>query len=121
MRRKHICTASVGGVYTKFYVTGDCGGEFRADSGTIDIGLDEGEWVVLGTLLHEIFEMVMTFRGLRYTNHPDYSQDNGALVFWMQHHQYSECCNLAAQPFAAVAPVLLKEHKKFHKAGKIAP
>lgn len=67
------------------------------------------------TLYHELFELVATLQGCRYSSCLSISGDGGRYSFIFNHLQFSEICAWVSDGMEAIRPHLVKairEHKK---------
>lgn len=79
----------------------------------IRVCIDYPRWQdVAAVLAHEALEMAFAEMGLRYSNSPDYSGDNGGWFFAMTHTQFSEASARAAWFLAGALPALAKAYRR---------
>ncbi len=58
----------------------------------ITIGCDAPWDEVIGTLLHEVYELSFIDLNTRYKNRPSWSEESSDFMFFMTHNQLSETC-----------------------------
>ena len=82
----------------------------------IKVGADQEIWRdVLSTLVHEIFEFLLTKHGFRYLHSELVRGDHDAYQFFFSHSKFSEICYYVACFLAACAPDIQKAWIKWNK------
>ncbi|MBE3039654.1 MAG: hypothetical protein IMZ62_12700 [Chloroflexi bacterium] len=82
----------------------------------ICVGLDRPRWEqVVGAALHEAMEFALIQVCVRYQPAPDFSSDNGGLMFFATHSQFSEATARAGCFLCACLPPLAMEYNRCHK------
>src|SRR5574343_693551 len=90
----------------------DAGSSFTLNPGKgklpeIELGLDCDDWYqILGALLHESFEYLMTTHNHRYSLSNVYDYNHGRYVFNFNHMEFQEICTLQAWFLQGVIPDL---------------
>ncbi len=122
MKQKIIGHYDLGGAECQLVLREGEGAEFygRPEVGKcqrIKVGFGDGkDWSrVCAILTHETMELAMFRMGLRYGHTPDYSNDNGAYLFVMDHTQFSEVAARTGMFLAACLPDLSREWVKWKK------
>lgn len=97
------------------------GGEFwfipdLGKSPRIKVGADADWECLLGTFIHEVTELSMAKKQLRYLASEDLSNDHSGYLFIMTHVEFSDCCNRMAEAMVAAQKDLKKAWKAWHKA-----
>ncbi|MCP4122219.1 MAG: hypothetical protein GY751_10740 [Bacteroidetes bacterium] len=117
--RKNIGQFDCGYVKITVYVKEGRGGCFyifpdKEQLPYIEIGVDDDSLGELITVLHhEVYELVYTFLGNRYTKTCKMSSDASRFIFHMSHNEFSEGCCWASEAITKIQPLLTKEYNIF--------
>ena len=79
------------------------------------VGCDAPWDEVIGTMLHEVYELSFIDLNTRYKNRPSWSEESSDFMFFMTHNQLSETCERVGSFVEHALPDLSKIYSKRNK------
>jgi hypothetical protein len=121
VKQKKVGTYHLGFEQVDLFLIEGYGGEFYCtpEPGSlprIKIGADLGDFEdVLAVLFHEAFEMLLFRKGCRFNPDDVRTRDHSLYRFFMDHNQFSDICQKAAEFMDNAIPDVRKSWKKWEK------